>query len=152
MAKVLGHGVGEYVEVARAEDEGVEHLRDEGDTWEACQLGAAAAGTLAPSALLLAWIAHIRMSLETVCETSPRTWKTLKLMAAAAQPAAELTPGAEAGTGRRVRWGAQRASAGAEPVCEGEVDVAVGARGTSKMSIVSGATGCRLLPSACWRR
>jgi DNA-directed RNA polymerase subunit RPC12/RpoP len=34
-----------------------------------------------PSALLLEWMAHIKMSLDDVCETSPRMWKTLNPMA-----------------------------------------------------------------------
>lgn len=34
-------------------------------------------GFASPSALLLLWIAHIRMSLEMVCDTSARMWKTL---------------------------------------------------------------------------
>lgn len=38
-------------------------------------------GASVPSALLLAWIAHIRMSLEDVCDTSPRMWKRLNFMA-----------------------------------------------------------------------
>lgn len=81
MFKVPRRRGGEYVEVARAENEGIEHLGDEGDTWGARQPGFQALGARPPSALLLAWMAQIRMSLETVCETSPSTWKTLKPMA-----------------------------------------------------------------------
>jgi hypothetical protein len=33
--------------------------------------------TGSPSALLLRWMAHIRMSFDDVCETSPRMWKAL---------------------------------------------------------------------------
>ena len=33
-----------------------------------------------PSALLLRWMAHIRISLDDVCETSPRMWNALNFM------------------------------------------------------------------------
>jgi hypothetical protein len=33
-----------------------------------------------PSALLFEWIAHIKISLEAVCEISPRVWKMLNPM------------------------------------------------------------------------
>jgi hypothetical protein len=33
-----------------------------------------------PSALLFEWIAHISMSFDEVCETSPRMWKRLNPM------------------------------------------------------------------------
>jgi hypothetical protein len=71
----------EDVEISRAENESIKSLCDERDTWRLRQLLYDGGGLLSsPSALLLEWMAHIRMSFEDVCDTSPRMWNTLNFM------------------------------------------------------------------------
>jgi hypothetical protein len=71
----------EYVEISRTENESIKSLCDEGDTLRLRQLQHDRGRLLSsPSALLLEWMAHIRMSFEDVCDTSPRMWNTLNFM------------------------------------------------------------------------
>lgn len=69
----------EDVKISRAEDKCVEDLGDEGDTClgQPLNQGNKLRAANSPSALLFAWIAHIRIIFEDVCEMSPRMWNTL---------------------------------------------------------------------------
>lgn len=84
MLGILGCARGEDVEIASAKHEGIEGLGDERytcyvlhqqprHTTERC--------ASLPSELLLECIAHIKMSFDDVCETSPRMWNKLNFMA-----------------------------------------------------------------------
>lgn len=71
----------EQVQVAGAEEDGVQGLGDERDACERVgQMGCLALQRVwdvrAPSALELEWMAQMRMHLDTVCETSARMRKT----------------------------------------------------------------------------
>lgn len=86
MGGIAAPARGEDVEVARAEDERIEGLREQGDACavlvrQCWRRGRAGQGRHAPSELLLAWMAHIRISFDDVCETSPRMWKRLNRIA-----------------------------------------------------------------------
>jgi len=74
MPPIFGDGRAEDVEISRAENERVEDLGDEGYTFIRQPMLQASNGDKAnsPSALLLECIAHISISFDDVCETSPR--------------------------------------------------------------------------------
>lgn len=61
-----------------------------------------------PSALLLEWMAHIKMSLDVVCDTSPRMWKTLNFIL---QSGGYTARGREPSAGRGAELGAGAHSA-----------------------------------------
>jgi len=74
MPPIFGDGGAEDIEISRAEDERVEDLGDEGYTCmrqPCCKLQVVIRSN-SPSALLLECIAHMSMSFDDVCETSPR--------------------------------------------------------------------------------
>lgn len=76
MPYILGRRRSEDVQISRTEDECVEHLSDERHAFARQQRPETHAAS-SPSALLFEWIAHISMSFDDVCETSPRIWKRL---------------------------------------------------------------------------
>lgn len=106
-----------------------------------------------PSALLLEWMAHIRMSLDDVCDTSPRMWKRLNFMARGRgneqQPAARCRPArlqARAGAGGGPAEGQRGAEGG-----RGGQSVTGGLRGA--MQARSAGSGARWwVDGRCLRR
>ena len=61
----------ENVDVAGAEDDGVEDLGDEGDTCDRLESILALRGKLLPSALRLRWMAKMRMHFDNRWRQSP---------------------------------------------------------------------------------
>ena len=70
----------EYIKVSCAEDECVENLGDERDAYARKLPPRLRNRADSPSALLFEWMAHISMSFDDVCDTSPRMWKRLNFM------------------------------------------------------------------------